>query len=48
MNHEVVCGNDREILVTIIDSSLEFDLIFNFEIKLHKVRGGPQVSNHLK
>ena len=27
MNHEVVCGNDREILVTIIDSSLEFELI---------------------
>ena len=27
MNHEVVCGDDREIFVTIIEGSLEFDLI---------------------
>ena len=26
-NHEVVCGDDREIFVTIIEGSLEFDLI---------------------
>ena len=27
MNHEVVCAGDREIFVTIIEGSLEFDLI---------------------
>ena len=27
MNHEVVCGGDREIFVTIIEGSLQFDLI---------------------
>ena len=27
MNHEVVCGGDLEIFVTIIEGSLEFDLI---------------------
>ena len=27
VNHEVVCGDDREIFVTIIEGSLEFDLI---------------------
>ena len=27
MNHEVVCGDDREIFVTIIEGSSEFDLI---------------------
>ena len=27
INHEVVCGNDREIFVTIIEGSLQFDLI---------------------
>ena len=27
MNHEVVCGDDREIFVAIIEGSLEFDLI---------------------
>ena len=27
VNHEVVCGGDREIFVTIIEGSLEFDLI---------------------
>ena len=27
MNHEVMCGGDREIFVTIIEGSLQFDLI---------------------
>ena len=27
MNHEVVCAGDREIFVTIMEGSLEFDLI---------------------
>ena len=27
MNREVVCGDDREIFVTIIEGSSEFDLI---------------------
>ena len=27
VNHEVVCGDDREIFVTIIEGSLQFDLI---------------------
>ena len=27
MNHEVVCGGDREVFVTIIEGSLQFDLI---------------------
>ena len=27
MNHEVVCGDDREIFVTILEGSSEFDLI---------------------
>ena len=27
MNHEVVCGDDREIFVSVIEGSLEFDLI---------------------
>ena len=36
MNHEVVCGGDREIFVTIIEGSYEFDLILLklFDIKL--------------
>ena len=36
VNHEVVCGGDREIFVTIIEGSLEFDLILLklFDIKL--------------
>ena len=51
MNHEVMCRGDREIFVTIIEGSLQFDLqliYFNFEIKLRKVWGGPQASNHFK
>ena len=28
VNHEVVCGGDREIFVTIVEGSLEFDLIW--------------------
>ena len=35
MNHEAVCGDGSEIFVTIIEGSLEFGLVFNFEIKLH-------------
>ena len=27
MNHEVLCGDDREIFVTIIEGNLEFDLL---------------------
>ena len=35
MNHEVLCGNDREIFVTKIESSLEFDFFYlNYEIKI--------------
>ena len=26
MNYEVVCGDDREIFVSVIEGSLEFDL----------------------
>ena len=50
MNHKVVCGDDREIFVTIMEGSLELDLILRpqFEIKLRKVRGDPQASNHYK
>ena len=29
VNHEVVCGDDREIFVTIIEGSLEFDQLWN-------------------
>ena len=40
MNHEVVCGDDRKIFVTIMEGGLELDLILRpqFEIKLRKVR----------
>ena len=49
MNHEVLCGNDREIFVTKIESSLEFDFFtWTMKLKLLKVRGGPQASNHFK
>ena len=27
MNYEVACGDDREIFVSVIEGSLEFDLI---------------------
>ena len=49
MNHEVVCGDDREIFVTKIESSLEFfPISLQLEIKLRDVRDGPQASNHFK
>ena len=36
MNHEVVCGGDREIFVMIIEGSLQFDLIL-LQLFLNKI-----------
>ena len=38
MNHEVVCGDNREIFVTIIEGSLAFDLIFTSTLKQNCVK----------
>ena len=49
MNHEVMCGGDREIFVTIIGGSLQFDLIvLQLWNKITLSSRWPQASNHFK
>ena len=49
MNHEVMCGGNREIFVTIIEGSLQFDLIvLQLWNKITLSSRWPQASNHFK
>ena len=49
VNHEVVCGDDREIFVTIIEGNLEFDLLLlQLWNKFALSSRWPQASSHIK